>query len=53
MSYTITTKYGRKIVLRNKDEVIEWLLANYNYQTGHQIKLIWPNGAYVEYEGKE
>jgi len=52
MSYTINTEY-KTIKLKSKDEVIAQLLALYHEATMYGIKVTWPDGGVIEYEGEE
>tara|TARA_Y100000401_G_scaffold102216_1_gene92324 strand:- start:61 stop:219 length:159 start_codon:yes stop_codon:yes gene_type:complete len=37
----------------NKDEVISFLISEWNERTGLAITVIWPDGSRIDYEGFE
>ena len=52
MSYKIETEY-LSFSEKSKDDVIARLLALFSQATEYSIRVEWPDGAYIEYEGVE
>tara|TARA_R100001369_G_C3248388_1_gene155574 strand:- start:146 stop:304 length:159 start_codon:yes stop_codon:yes gene_type:complete len=52
MSYKIEDG-NNTYTVRSKDDVIAQLLALYSNATMEPIKVTWPDGGVIEYEGEE
>lgn len=52
MSYKIVVS-GVTFTEKSKDDVIARLIALFSDNTLYPIKVTWPDGQYIEYEGEE
>lgn len=52
MSYKIETQH-QTYTEKSKDDVIAMLLALYSEATMYPIKVTWPDGGSISYEGEE